>query len=109
MDATEILRILAVDPSRLDPSPQWSPWAGSDRIGLDGTPPKPCVACGAPAVATRVLDTPGHGRRWIDRCHVHFLATAQRSTGESLDNILAALADAARVAGIEKLDIITDQ
>lgn len=102
MDTSDLLRILAVDPASLDPAPPWTPQAGLDRLGT-----QLCVACGAPAVATRTAHIPGHGRRWIERCRQHYLATAHYGRPTAPVDVLADLADAAHEAGVE-LTVITD-
>lgn len=101
MDASDLLLALAVDPAGLDLAPVWSPDAGLDRVDT-----RPCVACDALAVATRAVHIPGFGRRWVDRCRPHLIATADYGRLASVD-VLADLADAAGEAGAE-LTVITD-
>ncbi|HET6354847.1 hypothetical protein [Streptomyces sp.] len=107
MDVDDLVQILAVDPLQLDPAPPWSPRmrGAIERLGAT---PKPCVACGAPARATRVVAIPGYGRRWIDRCRDHLIATTQRhGPPVAVGELLAVLEDAAHEARGE-LTIITD-
>lgn len=101
VDAPDLLRLLAVDPAGLDPAPVWSPGAGLDRLGTHL-----CVACDNLAVATRAVTVPGFGRRWVDRCQPHLIATAHYGRPASVD-VLADLADAAHEAGAD-LTIVTD-
>lgn len=104
MDASSLLR-LGVDPDALDPAPPW-PWSDAAVDRLRAAPG--CVACSQPATATRSVHIPGHGRRWIDRCREHLLATAHygRPTAPAA-GVLADLAAAAHEAGA-RLTVITD-
>ncbi|WP_406359956.1 hypothetical protein OH782_22305 [Streptomyces sp. NBC_01544] len=96
MTRADLLRSLGVDPSQLDPAPPWAPRAGAER--LDGS--HPCVHCGKPARATVGVDTPGHGRRWLDRCLPCLIATTPRGGPRApLADTLAVLREAAREAG----------
>jgi hypothetical protein len=105
MTDTDLLRSLAVDPAQLDPAPPWAPRAGAER--LDGS--HPCVCCGEPARATGVVDVPGYGRRWLDRCMPCLIATASRGVPRApLADTLAVLQGAAHEAGVA-LTIVTDE
>ncbi|WP_406309808.1 hypothetical protein [Streptomyces sp. NBC_00623] len=96
MTDADLLRSLGVDPSQLDPAPPWAPRAGAER--LDGS--HPCALCGKPARATVGVDTPGHGRRWLDRCMPCLIATTPRGGPRApLADTLAVLREAARGAG----------
>lgn len=73
MDDAALLAFLGVDPAGLTPAPPPNPrppelW---DRIGLN---PVPCSACDLPAWSTRIIDVPGLGFRWLDRCRDHVMA-----------------------------------
>ncbi|WP_330245253.1 hypothetical protein OHA33_18865 [Streptomyces sp. NBC_00562] len=106
MTGADLLRSLGVDPSQLDPAPPWAPRAGAER--LDGS--HPCALCGKPARATAGVDTPGHGRRWLDRCMPCLIATAPRGGGPRapLTDTLTVLREAAREAGVD-LAIVADE
>ncbi|WP_329162750.1 hypothetical protein OHB49_23565 [Streptomyces sp. NBC_01717] len=96
MADADLLRSLGVDPSQLDPAPPWAPRAGTER--LDGS--HPCALCGKPARATVGVDTPGHGRRWLDRCMPCLIATTPRGGPRArLTDTLAVLRETAREAG----------
>ncbi|MET8130026.1 hypothetical protein [Streptomyces sp. NPDC005231] len=104
MADADLLRSLGVDPSPLDPAPSWAPRAGAER--LDGS--HPCALCGKPARATLGVDTPGHGRRWLDRCMPCLFATTPRSgPRRPLADTLTVLREAAREAGVA-LTIVAD-
>ncbi|MGW3829152.1 hypothetical protein ACWEAF_45020 [Streptomyces sp. NPDC005071] len=104
MSDADLLRSLGVDPSQLDPAPPWAPRIGGER--LDGN--HPCVRCGKPARATGVVTTPGHGRRWLDRCMPCLIATTPRGGPRApLADTLAVLREAAQEAGAT-LTIRTD-
>ncbi|WP_406428716.1 hypothetical protein [Streptomyces sp. NBC_01589] len=97
MTDADLLRSLGVDPSQLDPAPPWAPRAGAER--LDGS--HRCALCGKLARATVGVDTPGHGRRWLDRCMPCFIATTPRGgPREPLADTLAVLREAALEAGV---------
>ncbi|WP_432182063.1 hypothetical protein [Streptomyces sp. NBC_00063] len=102
MDVTDLLRLLALDPADLKPAPQRSASQEDSAARLGPTPgPVPCVACGDPARSTRIIDTPDHGRRWLDLCRDCLLATADRRRPTvPLAATLAVLRDAAEEAGV---------
>jgi hypothetical protein len=105
MDDADLLPSLGIDPSQLDPAPPWAPHAGAER--LDGN--HPCMRCGEPARATGVVDVPGHGRRWLDRCMPCLIATTPRGGPRGpLEGTVAVLREAAREAGVA-LTIATDE
>ncbi|MFF1301077.1 hypothetical protein [Streptomyces sp. NPDC058296] len=105
MTDADLLRSLGIDPSQLDAAPPWAPRAGAER--LDGS--RPCARCGEPARATGVVDVPGHGRRWLDRCMPCLIATTPRGGPRGpLEDTVAVLRDAAREAGVA-LTIGTDE
>ncbi|MGW3821773.1 hypothetical protein ACWEAF_05560 [Streptomyces sp. NPDC005071] len=105
MTDADLLRTLGIDPSQLDPAPPWTPHAGIER--LDGS--HPCARCGQPARATGVVDVPGHGRRWLDRCMPCLVATTPRGGPRApLADTVAVLREAAREAGVD-LTIRTDE
>ncbi|MET8331744.1 hypothetical protein [Streptomyces sp. NPDC005181] len=85
MTDADLLRSLGVDPSQLDPAP---PWAPRQSAGVD---------------------TPGHGRRWLDRCMPCLIATTPRGGPRApLTDTLAVLREAAREAGVH-LTIVADE
>jgi hypothetical protein len=105
MTDADLLRSLGVDPAQLDPAPPWTPRVGAER--LDGR--HPCARCGEPARATVGVDTPDHGRRWLDRCMPCLIATTPRGGPRGpLADTVAVLRDAAREAGVA-LSIVTDE
>ncbi|WP_406338297.1 hypothetical protein OG987_13435 [Streptomyces sp. NBC_01620] len=106
MNATDLLRSLGIDPAQLDPAPPWAPRAGAER--LDGN--HPCVRCGEPARATGIVESLGHGRRWLDRCMPCLIATTPRGDGPRapLADTLTVLREAAREAGVD-LTIVTGE
>jgi hypothetical protein len=111
MDLDDTLHLLGVDPSQLEPAPPWQPgssWSPGIRERT-GPSAKPCVGCGAPAQSTQIIDVPGHGHRWLDRCMPCLLATVKHDAGPPapLEETLAVLRDAAREAGVH-LTVITD-
>jgi hypothetical protein len=96
VDDADLLLVLGVAPATLDPAPDRR--RGPDRVGLS---PVPCSTCGQPACFTRVVDVPGRGLCWLDRCRPCFLATValQSSrvpsiTGGILADLRAAAAEA---------------
>lgn len=108
MDATDLLRTLGVDPATLDPAPPWAPYRGTGTARLDGG--HRCVRCDQPARATRVVDVPGLGPRWLDTCRDCFLAAARvlpSRMPSTVDGIVADLREAAAEAGVD-LAVVTD-
>ncbi|MFD7774292.1 hypothetical protein [Streptomyces sp. NPDC059753] len=100
MNVTDLLRSLALDPADLKPAPHREATAqdAAERLGPE---PLPCVACGTPARSTRIIDTPSHGRRWLDLCRDCMLATADpRRPTVPLAATLAVLREAAEEAGV---------
>ncbi|MFE4925380.1 hypothetical protein [Streptomyces sp. NPDC056661] len=96
MTGADLLRSLGVGPSQLDPAPPWAPRAGAERLHLS----HPCALCGKPARATVGVDTPRHGRRWLDRCMPCLIAITPRGGPRApLADTLAVLREAAREAG----------
>lgn len=107
MDDAGLLRSLGVDPSQLDPAPPWAPRQSAGVERLDGT--HPCVRCGEPARATGVVEVPGYGRRWLDRCMPCLIATIPRGGARApLVETVNVLREAAREAGVA-LTIVTDE
>ncbi|NMI63169.1 hypothetical protein [Streptomyces sp. RLA2-12] len=107
MDA-DLLRALAIDAADLEPAPPWAPYRGTSTARIDGS--RPCVSCGQPARATRVVDVPVLGPRWLDTCRDHFLAAARLLPSRmpsTAEEIVADLREAAREAGAD-LAIVTD-
>ncbi|MEV7715263.1 hypothetical protein [Streptomyces sp. NPDC088270] len=89
----DLLRSLAIDPSDLDPAPPWTPCGSAGIQRLHGR--HPCVRCGRPSTVAGVVETPEHGRRWVDRCMPCLVATAPQATEP-----LVVLREAARTAGV---------
>ncbi|MDX3766399.1 MULTISPECIES: hypothetical protein [unclassified Streptomyces] len=107
MTDADLLRSLGVDPSQLDPAPPWAPRQSAGTERLDGS--HPCVHCGKPARATVGVDTPGHGRRWLDRCMPCLIATTPRGGPRApLADTLAVLREAADEAGVD-LTVVADE
>lgn len=107
MDA-DLLRTLGIDPATLDPAPPWAPYRGTSTARLDGG--HRCACCGQPARATRVVDVPGCGPRWLDTCRTHFLAVTRLLPSRmpsTVEGIVADLRAAAREAGAS-LTVVTD-
>lgn len=95
----DLLRSLAIDPLELDPAPPWTPCGRAGIERLDGR--RPCVRCGRPSSAAGVVETPEHGRRWVDRCIPCLVATTPRGGPQApLTEPLAVLREAARTAGV---------
>ncbi|MGW2083128.1 hypothetical protein ACWCOW_40740 [Streptomyces sp. NPDC001939] len=100
MDASSTLRILDVDPRQLAPAPATT--SGAEAFARIGRTPQPCVACGRPATATRIVDIPGTGPRWIDTCTPHMIATTKTDAARAPGSqALASLRDAVRQTGVE--------
>ncbi|WP_406434348.1 hypothetical protein [Streptomyces sp. NBC_01589] len=107
MTDADLLRSLGVDPSQLDPAPPWAPRQSAGAERLDGS--HPCALCGKPARATVGVDTPGHGRRWLDRCMPCLLAITPRGgPRRPRADTLAVLREAACEAGVD-LTIVADE
>lgn len=105
MEDADLLRSLGVDPGRLDPAPLWTACGSASIERLDAR--HPCVRCGQPSTVAGVVDAPGFGRRWVDRCMPCLIATTSRGPVAPLADTLAVLRDAAREAGAS-LTIVTD-
>ncbi|MFE7398870.1 hypothetical protein [Streptomyces sp. NPDC057557] len=107
MDDADLLRSLDVDPAQLDPAPPPAERRAAGAERLKGS--HPCARCGKPARATGVVDTPGHGRRWLDRCMPCLIVTTPRGGPRApLTAMLAMLREAAQEAGVD-LSIVTDE
>ncbi|MFE4818658.1 hypothetical protein ACFRFU_19925 [Streptomyces sp. NPDC056704] len=108
MNTADVLRTLAIDPAALDQAPPWAPYRGTSLARIDGS--HPCARCGLPARTTRVVDVPGHGRRWLDSCRDCFLAASRlwpSRMPSTVEGIVADLRAAAAEAGAG-LTIVTD-
>jgi hypothetical protein len=104
----DLLRALVIDAADLEPAPPWAPYRGTSTARIDSS--RPCASCGQPARATRVIDVPGLGPRWLDTCHPHFLAATRLLPSRmpsTVEGIVADLREAAREAGAG-LTIVTD-
>ncbi|MFE5689246.1 hypothetical protein [Streptomyces sp. NPDC056512] len=100
MNASSTLQILNVDPHQLPPVPATT--SGAEAFARIGRTPQPCVACGRPATATRVVDVPPAGPRWIDTCTPHMIATTKTAATRAPESqALASLRNAVRQAGVE--------
>ncbi|MEU0818988.1 hypothetical protein [Streptomyces mirabilis] len=108
MDA-DLLRTLGIDPAALEPAPPWAPYRGTSTARLDGG--HRCARCGQPARATRVVDVPGLGRRWLDTCRDCFLAAARLLPSRmppTVEGIVADLRAAAAEVGAP-LTVVVDE
>ncbi|MFE2486092.1 hypothetical protein ACFXGR_22880 [Streptomyces mirabilis] len=108
MNTADLLRTLGIDPAALDPAPPQAPYRGTSLVRIDGS--HPCARCGLPARATRVVDVPGLGRRWLDTCRDDFLAASRlwpSRMPSTMEGIVADLRAAAAEAGAD-LRILTD-
>ncbi|MFE2832135.1 hypothetical protein ACFXI6_13975 [Streptomyces mirabilis] len=108
MDTVDLLHSLGIDPAALEPAPSWAPYRGTSLARIDGS--RPCARCGLPARATRVVDVPGLGRRWLDTCRDDFLAASRlwpSRMPSTVEGIVADLRTAAVEAGAD-LTIVTD-
>ncbi|MCX4993417.1 hypothetical protein [Streptomyces sp. NBC_00568] len=107
-DADLLLR-LGVDSATLDPAPaHHRGTAGPARVGLS---PVACTLCAAPARFTRVVDVPGSGPCWLDRCCPCYLATVGMQPSRvpaTVDGIVADLRAAAVDAGVA-LTVLADR
>ncbi|MGW6138100.1 hypothetical protein [Streptomyces sp. NPDC055140] len=101
MQVADVLRILKVDPLQLPEAPGPKP-RGSEALARVGRTPRPCVACDRPATATRVVDVPDAGPRWIDTCTPHMIASTKAiGTSAPESETLDTLRDAVRQAGVD--------
>ncbi|MEK0101253.1 hypothetical protein WDA79_22595 [Streptomyces sp. A475] len=81
------------------PSP---PARAEEAFARVGRTAKPCVACGQPATATRIVDIPDAGPRWIDTCTPHMIASTKAAgTSAPESETLATLRAAVRQAGVD--------
>ncbi|MET4648157.1 hypothetical protein ABID95_007927 [Streptomyces atratus] len=107
MNNADLLRSLGVDPSTLDAAPPW-PWRSAGAERLDGR--HACVRCGKPARVAGVVDTPGHGRRWLDRCIPCLIATTPGDGSSApLKDTLAVLREAAWEAGVDLTAVVVGE
>ncbi|MFJ6566680.1 hypothetical protein ACIQNU_04620 [Streptomyces sp. NPDC091292] len=53
-------------------------------------------------MATRIIDTPEHGRRWLDLCRTCYLTAAKKDAGppEPFEDTATLLLDALRELGL---------
>lgn len=71
----ESLAHFGIDPAALDPGPDDLVNAPGWRERVAPSPTRrPCVACGSPAMSTRLVALPGFGPRWVDECRDHMIA-----------------------------------
>lgn len=77
MQVNDMLRILNVDSTQLPPALR-PPVRAEEAFARVGRTAQPCVSCGQPATATRIVDVSGAGPRWIDTCTPHMIASTKR-------------------------------
>ncbi|MGV9351578.1 hypothetical protein ACWDSD_44185 [Streptomyces spiralis] len=100
MAIDDVLHRLGVDPADLAPAP--ARHVHREAAARIGRTPNPCAGCGEPARTTGIIDVPGYGRRWLDRCRACFLATIDLEPSRvpgTVDEIVADLRAAAAEAG----------
>lgn len=107
MDVPDLLQSLNVDPADLEPAPPAAPLRSSGTRRLEER--HPCLRCGRPATVASVIDVPGRGRCWIDRCTACLVATVDRGGPPvPLTETLAVLRDASREAGVRLTVVVGD-
>ncbi|MFE4721174.1 hypothetical protein ACFRLW_33120 [Streptomyces sp. NPDC056728] len=107
MQIADMLRILDVEPSQLPPAPSRMARA-EDAFARVGRTAQPCVSCGRPATATRIVDISDAGPRWIDTCTLHMIAiTKTGATGAPESETLATLRAAVRQARVDAVLLTT--
>lgn len=101
MDVTEMLQVLGLNPAQLPPAPS-STARAEEAFARIGRTPQPCVSCGQPATATRIVDIPGAGPCWIDTCTPHMIAITKASeTSAPKSEALGVVRDAVRQVGAD--------
>ncbi|MER6693501.1 hypothetical protein [Streptomyces minutiscleroticus] len=117
MDQLTALRVLGVDPARLDRAPADPVRMPGAAARVGGPQSVPCVACAcsgpSPAWSTGTIAVPGHGHRWLDLCRPHTLATVlgvpdTDAPTVPVEEVLQVLRAAARETGAA-MDVITDE
>lgn len=83
MNNVDVLAVQGVDPAALDAAPAAWPATRAARARLAPPDAVPCSACGAMAIATRIIDHIRTGPRWLDTCRTHLLV-AHGKTGSAL-------------------------
>lgn len=78
----ETLAHFGIDPDALEPGPDdlvnapgWR-----ERVAVSSSR-KPCSACGAPAMSTRLVPLAGFGPRWVDSCRDCMIAASDYRVG----------------------------
>ncbi|MFC9460005.1 hypothetical protein ACFWN5_03570 [Streptomyces sp. NPDC058430] len=101
MQIDDMLRILNVEPAQLPPA-RSSPARAEEAFARVGRTAQPCVSCGQPVTATRIVDVPDGGPRWVDTCTPHMIAiTKTAATGAPESETLATLRAAVRQASVD--------
>jgi hypothetical protein len=100
MYSPDLLHLLGVTVDDLEHAPPEAPLGSSGKRRLaEG---HDCLQCGRPATTAGVVDVPGLGRFWIDRCTPCMVATTS-SCGRPaapIEEVLAVLRDAALEARV---------
>ncbi|MFD6490706.1 hypothetical protein [Streptomyces sp. NPDC060188] len=108
MHSSDLLHLLGVTVDDLEHAPPEAPIGSSGKRRLaEG---HRCLRCGRPATVAGVLDIPGRGRLWVDRCTPCMVATTSRSDRQPapLEDVLAILRDAALEARVPLRVILED-
>ncbi|MER5952376.1 hypothetical protein [Streptomyces sp. NPDC001893] len=101
MQIDDMLRILNVEPAQLPPAPS-SPARAEEAFARVGRTAQPCVSCGQPATAPRIVDIPDGGPRWVDTCTPHMIASTRTGgTSAPESEALNTLRSAVRLAGVD--------
>lgn len=108
MDSPDLLHLLNVTPDDLEQAPHRAPLgsSGKQRLAEDHA----CLRCGRPATVAGVIDIPGRGGFWVDRCTPCMVATTSRSDKPPapLEEVLVVLRDAALEANVRLLVLLED-
>ncbi|MGV9350995.1 hypothetical protein ACWDSD_40980 [Streptomyces spiralis] len=110
MTIDDVLHGLGVDPADLTPA--LARHVHRDAATRIGRSPCPCAGCGGPARATGIIDVPGYGRRWLDRCRDCLVATIDLEPSRvpgTVDGIVADLCAAAVEAGVQLTVVIEEE
>lgn len=95
MRSSDLLHLLGVTVDDLEQAPPDAPLGSSGKWRL--AEDHDCLHCGRPAAAAGVVDVPGRGRFWVDRCTPCMVATTSSSDRQPapLEEVLAVLRGAA--------------
>ncbi|MFQ6148678.1 hypothetical protein ACLMNJ_37435 [Streptomyces seoulensis] len=79
-DDLRVLTVLGIDPHVLEAAPDGPSRRAGFQVRIHPLSPERrcCSSCGALAVATRRLDVPGLGLRWVDACRDCMIAAWTR-------------------------------